>query len=88
MQQDKKEKNFWVALDVEDFKKLNSIAESKNIPIKEFAGNILKKSLVKDDEISIILKIPKNKLSSPEILQEWMNQKTQELIGILSKKTN
>jgi len=88
MQQDKKEKNFWVALDVEDFKKLNSIAESKNIPVKEFAGNILKKSLVKDDEISIILKIPKDKLFSPEILQEWMNQKTQELIGILSKKTN
>ena len=88
MQELKKEKNFWVALDSEDFKKLNSLAESKNVPLKEFAGNILKKNLVEQDEIAIILKIPKNKINSSENLQEWMNQQTKLLIGLLNKKNN
>lgn len=88
MHQDKKEKNFWVALEIEDYKKLNDLAESKQIPIKEFAGNILKKSLVGNDEISVLLKIPKDKTNSLENLQEWMNLKTKELIGILNNKAN
>lgn len=88
MHQDKKEKNFWVALKIEDYKKLNDLAESKQIPIKEFAGNILKKSLVGNDEISVLLKIPKDKTNSLENLQEWMNLKTKELIGILNNKAN
>jgi len=88
MQQDKKEKNFWVALEIEDYKKLNDLAELKQIPIKELAGSILKKSLVNNDEISIVLKIPKDKIKSSEKLQEWMNLKTKELIGILSNRDN
>ena len=88
MHQDKKEKNFWVALEIEDYKKLNDLAESKQIPIKEFAGNILKKSLIGNDEISVLLKIPKDKTNSLENLQEWMNLKTKELIGILNNKAN
>lgn len=88
MHQDKKEKNFWVALEIEDYKKLNDLAEAKQIPIKEFAGNILKKSLVGNDEISVLLKIPKDKTNSLENLQEWMNLKTKELIGILNNKAN
>ena len=88
MQEIKKEKNFWVALDNDDFKKLNTLAESKNIPLKEFAGNILKKNLVNQDEVAIVLKVPKNKINSAENLQEWMNQQTKILIGLLNKKSN
>jgi hypothetical protein len=88
MQPIKKEKNFWVALDNEDYEKLNSLAESKNIPLKEFAGNILKKNLISNKEIAVILKIPKEKISSTESLQEWMSQQTKVLIGLLSKKSN
>jgi hypothetical protein len=88
MQPDKKEKNFWVVLDVDDYKKLNDLADSKQIPIKEFAGKIIKKSLVNDDEISIVLKMPKCTLNSSEKIQEWMNQKTKELIGFLNNRTN
>jgi len=84
----KKEKNFWVALDNEDYEKLNSLAESKNIPLKEFAGSILKKNLVGDKEIAVILKIPRDKISSTESLQEWMSQQTKALIGLLNKKKN
>ena len=84
----KKEKNFWVALDNEDYEKLNILAESKNIPLKEFAGSILKKNLICDKEIAVILKIPKEKISSTESLQEWMSQQTKVLIGLLSKKKN
>ena len=87
MQPIKKEKNFWVALDNEDYEKLNSLAESKNIPLKEFAGNILKKNLISNKEIAVILKIPKEKISSTESLQEWMSQQTKVLIGLLSKKS-
>jgi len=88
MQPDKKEKNFWVALANEDYKKLNDLAVSKNIPIKEFAGNILKRNLIENDEVSIILKIPKSIINSSENIKEWMNQKTKELIGILSNRNN
>jgi len=88
MQPVKKEKNFWVALDNQDYEKLNSLAESKNIPLKEFAGNILKKNLISNKEIAVILKIPKEKISSTESLQEWMSQQTKVLIGLLSKKNN
>lgn len=84
----KKEKNFWVALDNEDYEKLNSLAESKNITLKEFAGSILKKNLVGDKEIAVILKIPREKISSTESLQEWMSQQTKALIGLLNKKKN
>lgn len=61
MQPIKKEKNFWVVLDNEDYEKLNNLAESKNVPLKEFAGNILKKNLISNKEIAVILKIPKEK---------------------------
>lgn len=88
MQPIKKEKNFWVVLDNEDYEKLNNLAESKNVPLKEFAGNILKKNLVSNKEIAVILKIPKEKISSMESLQEWMSQQTKVLIGLLSKKSN
>lgn len=88
MQPIKKEKNFWVVLDNEDYEKLNNLAESKNVPLKEFAGNILKKNLVSNKEIAVILKIPKEKISSMESLQEWMSQQTKVLIGLLSKKNN
>lgn len=88
MQPDKKEKNFWVVLSNEDYKKLNDLAISKNIPIKEFAGNILKRNLVENDEISIVLKIPKSIINSSESVKEWMDQKTKELIGILSNRNN
>ena len=84
----KKEKNFWVVLDNEDYEKLNSLAESKNIPLKEFAGSILKKNLIGDKEIAVILKIPREKIISTESLQEWMSQQTKVLIGLLSKKKN
>lgn len=84
----KKEKNFWVALDNEDYERLNSLAESKNISLKEFAGSILKKNLVGDKEIAVILKIPRDKISSTESLQEWMSQQTKALIGLLNKKKN
>ena len=84
----KKEKNFWVALDNEDYERLNSLAESKNISLKEFAGIILKKNLISDKEIAVILKIPKEKISSTESLQEWMSQQTKALIGLLNKKKN
>jgi len=85
---DKKYKNFWVVLDADDYKKLNDLAESKQIPVKEFAGNIIKKNLVEKDEISVVLKIPKDKFNSLEKFQEWMNQKTKELIGILKNRNN
>jgi hypothetical protein len=88
MQPIKKEKNFWVVLDNEDYEKLNNLAESKNVPLKEFAGNILKKNLISNKEIAVILKIPKEKISSMESLQEWMSQQTKVLIGLLSKKNN
>ena len=88
MQPIKKEKNFWVVLDNEDYEKLNNLAESKNVPLKEFAGNILKKNLISNKEIAVILKIPKEKISSMESLQEWMSQQTKVLIGLLSKKKN
>jgi len=88
MQPIKKEKNFWVVLDNEDYEKLNNLAESKNVPLKEFAGNILKKNLISNKEIAVILKIPKEKISSMESLQEWMSQQTKVLIGLLSKKSN
>lgn len=88
MQELKKEKNFWVSLDIEDFKKINDLAEYKNIPLKEFAGNILKKNLVDKNEIAVVLKIPKDKVSSAENLEEWLNQQKKALIGLLSKKNN
>lgn len=88
MQELKKEKNFWVSLDIEDFKKINDLAESKNIPLKEFAGNILKKNLVDKNEIAVVLKIPKDKVNSAENLEEWLNQQKKALIGLLSKKNN
>lgn len=84
----KKEKNFWVVLDNEDYEKLNSLAESKSIPLKDFAGSILKKNLICDKEIAVILKIPREKIISTESLQEWMSQQTKVLIGLLSKKKN
>jgi len=88
MRPSKKDKNFWVVLDNEDYEKLNSLAESRNISLKEFAGSILKKNLIDDKEIAVILKIPKEKISSTESLQEWMSQQTKTLIGLLSKKKN
>ena len=88
MQELKKEKNFWVSLDIEDFKKINDLAESKNIPLKEFAGGILKKNLVDKNEIAVVLKIPKDKVNSAENLEEWLNQQKKALIGLLNKKNN
>ena len=70
----KKEKNFWVALDNEDYERINSLAESKNIPLKEFAGSILKKNLVGDKEIAVILKIPRDKISHLRLVELQLRQ--------------